>query len=99
MKRRGEQRATTNVVSASQLARLTYCERLVLFEHTHGPRSTSTQRALQAKGMRAHQHFEQDGRISRAVGRTRSAWVWRFVIWLWRAVGRLFRLRPARSSP
>jgi hypothetical protein len=57
-------------VSASDLARLGYCERLVAFDATHGRRSTKAQRRAQERGRRAHTAFYREGgRIAEGSGK------------------------------
>ena len=57
-------------VSASDLARLGYCERLVAFDATHGRRSTKAQRRAQERGRQAHTAFYREGgRIAEASGK------------------------------
>lgn len=48
-------------VSASELAQMGVCERLVLFEHRHGKRTTTEQRAAIKRGLRAHEQFYLEG--------------------------------------
>lgn len=48
-------------VSASELAQMGVCERLVVFEHRHGKRSTTEQRAAIRRGLRAHDQFYREG--------------------------------------
>ena len=40
------------------------CERLVVFEHRHGKRTTTDQRAAIRRGLRAHEQFYRDGRAA-----------------------------------
>ena len=47
-------------VSASDLARLGYCERLVAFDAAHGRRSTKAQRHAQERGRLAHAAFYRE---------------------------------------
>lgn len=50
-------------VSASELAQMGVCERMVWFEHRYGRRFTPLRRAAAARGQRLHQQFyEQDMR-------------------------------------
>lgn len=44
-------------VSASQLAAMGVCERLVVFEHRYGKRPSRPQRLALERGRRAHQSF------------------------------------------
>ena len=39
-------------------------ERLVVFEHRHGKRTTTDQRAAIRRGLRAHEQFYRDGRAA-----------------------------------
>lgn len=48
-------------ISASELAQMGRCERLVLFEHLHGSRRTKSQQMDRRRGLLAHQKFEQEG--------------------------------------
>jgi hypothetical protein len=48
-------------VSASELAQMGRCERLVVFEHLHGRRRTDSQQRDRKRGLLAHQQFEQEG--------------------------------------
>lgn len=50
-------RKTKGAVSASVLARMGVCERLVVFEHREGRRPTPTQRVALRRGLRAHRQF------------------------------------------
>ena len=49
-------------VSASELARLGYCERQVAFDAAYGRRTTARQRQAADRGRRAHQDFLQESR-------------------------------------
>ncbi len=49
-------------VSASELARLGYCERQVAFDAAYGRRTTARQRQAAARGKRAHDDFLQESR-------------------------------------
>lgn len=44
-------------VSASELAQMGVCERIVVFEHLYGRRRTSAQRQAIQRGLQAHQRF------------------------------------------
>ena len=48
-------------VSASELAQMGRCERLVVFEHVHGRRRTESQQRDRKRGLRAHEQFEHEG--------------------------------------
>lgn len=49
-------------VSASELARMGLCERMVVFEHRFGKRLSPAQLAATARGQRAHARLFQEGR-------------------------------------
>lgn len=49
--------STTLRVSASELAQMGVCERLVVFEKRHGKRRTMVQRRAIERGLQAHQRF------------------------------------------
>lgn len=49
-------------VSASELARLGYCERQVAFDAAYGRRTTARQREAAVRGRRAHDDFLQESR-------------------------------------
>lgn len=51
----------SKAVSASELAQMGVCERLVVFEHRHGKRSTDIQREAIRRGLDEHEHFYRDG--------------------------------------
>jgi hypothetical protein len=48
-------------VSASELAQMGVCERLVVFEHRFGKRSTKYQRKTIERGLKAHDRFYREG--------------------------------------
>lgn len=50
-------RRSTRSVSASDLAQMGVCERLVVFEDRHGQRRTTEQRRAIQRGVRAHHRF------------------------------------------
>lgn len=56
-RRRNPERA----VSASALAQMGVCERLVIFEHLEGKRPTPAKRDALRRGLRAHQRFATEG--------------------------------------
>jgi hypothetical protein len=56
-------------VSASQLAQMGVCERLVVFEHRYGKRPSRPQRVALERGRRAHQSF-----LLQASPNSKSAW-------------------------
>jgi hypothetical protein len=57
-------------VSASTLAQMGVCERLVVFEHREGKRPTPVQRAALQRGLRAHRQFASES-VSEATRRGR----------------------------
>lgn len=60
----------SKAVSASELAQMGVCERLVVFEHRHGKRSTPMQREATRRGLQEHDRFYHDGvRVSEKKGR------------------------------
>lgn len=46
--------------SASEVARLAYCERQISLDRIHGPQTTELQRQRRAEGELAHQEFHRD---------------------------------------
>lgn len=58
---RRSKKRKSKTVSASALAQMGVCERLVVFEHHHGRRSTAIQRAAIRRGVREHDRFYRDG--------------------------------------
>lgn len=63
-------RKRSKAVSASELAQMGVCERLVFFEHHYGKRSTASQRAAIERGLEEHARFYRGGiRISAKNGR------------------------------
>lgn len=67
---RKERRKRPKALSASELAQMGVCERLVVFEHRHGKRSTPAQRAAIRRGLVEHGRFYVNGmRESRKKGR------------------------------
>lgn len=59
-----------NTTSASELAQMGVCERLVVFEHCYGKRNTAAQRAAIRRGLKEHDLFYRDGvRMSGKTGR------------------------------
>lgn len=59
MKRKFRKKA--KAVSASELAQMGVCERLVVFEHRYGKRHTAARRAAIRYGLQAHDRFFRDG--------------------------------------
>ena len=60
MKRKSRKK-DAKAVSASALAQMGVCERLVRFEHRNGTRRTASQRAAIRRGLQAHDRFFRDG--------------------------------------
>ncbi|WP_420475182.1 CFI-box-CTERM domain-containing protein [Noviherbaspirillum sp. ST9] len=58
---RRSKKRKSKAVSASALAQMGVCERLVVFEHRHGRRSTAIQRVAIRRGVREHDRFYRDG--------------------------------------
>lgn len=58
--RRSKERKS-KTVSASELAQMGVCERLVIFERRHGRRSNLVQCAATRRGLREHERFYRDG--------------------------------------
>jgi hypothetical protein len=56
-------------VSASELAQMGVCERMVWFEHRYGRRFTPLRRAAAARGQRLHQQFYEQGMRQRSRSR------------------------------
>ena len=61
MKKRGNRSSAGLQVSASELAQMGRCEKLVLFEHLHGNRSTVVQQQARARGLVEHELFYREG--------------------------------------
>jgi hypothetical protein len=59
--KRKTRRKRAKAVSASELAQMGMCERLVFFEHHLGKRSTASQRAAIQRGLKEHERFYVDG--------------------------------------
>ena len=59
--RRKRKQKKSNAVSASELAQMGVCERLGVFEHRYGKRSTASQRAAMRRGSTEHRRFYRDG--------------------------------------
>ena len=66
MKAAGKRRRPSASVSASELAQMGVCERLVVFEHRYGKRCLPEQRAAIERGRREHERFYRQGRIAPA---------------------------------
>ena len=54
---RNKRRGHASRVSATQLAQMGVCEKLVVFEYRHGKRPSQAQRVALERGLRAHRHF------------------------------------------
>lgn len=61
MGKRSRRPVSGQVVSASDLAQMGRCERLVVFEHLHGSRRTVWQQQARARGLVEHEHFYREG--------------------------------------
>jgi len=66
MKAAEKRRRGSASVSASELAQMGVCERLVVFEHRYGKRRMPKQRAAIERSRRAHERFYRRGRIASA---------------------------------
>ncbi len=60
-------------VSASEIAQMGRCERLVAFEHLHGKRRTKGRQHGLQRGLLAHEQFEREGLEARAADAQRQA--------------------------
>ena len=63
---RNKRRGHGSRVSATQLAQMGVCEKLVVFEHRHGKRPSEAQRVALERGLRAHRHFLRQARPTTA---------------------------------
>jgi len=61
MGKRSRRAESDRMVSASDLAQMGRCERLVVFEHLHGSRRTAEQQRARERGMVEHKHFYREG--------------------------------------
>ncbi|WP_443080479.1 CFI-box-CTERM domain-containing protein [Thauera sp. SWB20] len=61
MGKRSRHSANNRMVSASELAQMGRCERLVMFEHRHGSRRTARQQRARERGMVEHERFYREG--------------------------------------
>ena len=61
MGKRSRRPVSGRMVSASDLAQMGRCERLVVFEHLHGSRRTAGQQRARARGLVEHEHFYREG--------------------------------------
>jgi hypothetical protein len=59
--KRKTRRKRSKAVSASELAQMGVCERLVFFEHYYGKRITASQRAAIERGLEEHARFYREG--------------------------------------
>jgi hypothetical protein len=59
-------------VSASELARMGYCERQVAFDASHGRRATAEQEQARSRGQKAHAAFYDESRRIAAASATRG---------------------------
>ncbi|MDO8774721.1 MAG: hypothetical protein Q7K57_39660 [Burkholderiaceae bacterium] len=57
LKKHAHQKVT---VSASELAQMGVCERLVVFEHQYGKRRTAEQQRAAMRGLQAHARFYRE---------------------------------------
>ena len=62
--RRHPRHRNPGFVSASELAQMGVCERLVVFEHHHGNHPTQSQRIAIERGLRAHERFYRGAQAS-----------------------------------
>ncbi len=64
MGKRSRRPVSGRMVSASDLAQMGRCERLVVFEHLHGSRCTARQQRARARGLVEHEQFYREGLAS-----------------------------------
>ena len=64
MKAAAKRRRRSTSVSASELAQMGVCGRLVVFEHRYGKRRLPEQRAAIERGRREYEWFYREGRIA-----------------------------------
>ena len=64
MGKRSRRSVSSRMVSASDLAQMGRCERLVVFEHIYGSRRTARQRHARARGLVEHEQFYREGRAA-----------------------------------
>ncbi|MEI8158615.1 MAG: hypothetical protein WCH60_17265 [Burkholderiales bacterium] len=95
VKRHGRRRVS---VSASELAQMGVCERLVVFEHRYGKRLSLVQHQAIKRGLRAHTRFFGEG--SRALTRTgrRFVAIIEFVRWFVLCMARRLQARKPRHE-
>ena len=67
MKAAEKRRRRSTSVSASELAQMGVCERVVVFEHRYGKRRLPEQRAAIERGRREHEQFHREERIASAL--------------------------------
>ena len=65
MKYRSKRHRADAMVSASALAQMGRCERLVVFEQRQGQRCLPHQEAARRRGLEAHRRFEEEGLTAR----------------------------------
>ena len=61
MGKRSRRPVSGQMVSASDLAQMGRCERLMVFEQFHGSRRTAGQQRARARGLVEHEHFYREG--------------------------------------
>lgn len=95
VKKHGRRKAS---VSASELAQMGVCERLVVFEHRYGKRRTVEQQQAIKRGRRAHGRFyREQHRDSARPGRCLVAFT-EFGRWFVLCVARWFQARKQRHE-
>ena len=67
--KRSRRPVSGRMVSASDLAQMGRCERLVVFEHLHGSRRTAGQQRARARGLVEHTQFYREGLASTQAAR------------------------------
>lgn len=88
MRKRSRRSVNDRVVSASDLAQMGVCERLVVFEQRYGKRRTPMQQQAIRRGQYAHQRFYRNRHLDIAANGDSSMRPWSSVLygWLRRAV-------------
>lgn len=66
MGKRSRWSESRRMVSASDLAQMGRCERLVMFEHRHGSRRTARQQRARERGVVEHERFYREGLVASA---------------------------------
>ena len=61
MGKRSHRSVNGRMVSASDLAQMGRCEKLVVFEHLYGSRRTTRQQRARERGVVEHEHFYREG--------------------------------------